>query len=244
MDLNEHLETEHAFSSAKYIKNIIYGGLDGIITTFSIIAAAVGANLDERYVIAMGVANLFADAISMGVGEYLSLSFENNYILSEKKKEENEFEKNRESEINELVELYEKEGLKKDDSKKIVNILASKPSYKPIFIKYMLQLELGLDIPDNNPKKSGLVTFISFMIFGSIPVLCYILLHVFEYGNYTLAFVINSVISLVSIFILGVLQSIITKQDILKCSLKLTLNGFIASSTAFLIGYGIEKLIV
>ena len=63
-----------------YVKNIIYGGLDGIITTFSIIAAAVGANLEMKTIIAMGVANLIADGLSMGLGDYLSSHFENKYI--------------------------------------------------------------------------------------------------------------------------------------------------------------------
>ena len=60
-DIKEHIEENHASQKAKYVKNIIYGGLDGIITTFSIIAAAVGANLEMKTIIAMGVANLIAD---------------------------------------------------------------------------------------------------------------------------------------------------------------------------------------
>ena len=58
MDIKLHLENHHAKSSAKYIKNIIYGGIDGIITTFSIIAACFGANLNIKYIIAMGFACL------------------------------------------------------------------------------------------------------------------------------------------------------------------------------------------
>ena len=50
INLNNHLEENHASQKAKYIKNIIYGGIDGIITTFSIIAAAYGANLQIKYI--------------------------------------------------------------------------------------------------------------------------------------------------------------------------------------------------
>ena len=57
--------------------------MDGIITTFSIIAAAVGASLDMKVIITMGVANLIADGISMGLGDYLSSTFEYKYIISE-----------------------------------------------------------------------------------------------------------------------------------------------------------------
>ena len=78
MDIKLHIESHHAKSSAKYIKNIIYGGIDGIITTFSIIAACFGANLSIKYVISMGVANLIADGFSMGFGDYISSFFEEN----------------------------------------------------------------------------------------------------------------------------------------------------------------------
>ena len=102
--IKEHIEENHASQKAKYVKNIIYGGLDGIITTFSIIAAAVGANLEMKTIIAMGVANLIADGLSMGLGDYLSSHFENKYINSEKEKEEYEYIHNRDYEIEELIE--------------------------------------------------------------------------------------------------------------------------------------------
>ena len=90
-DLKEHIEANHASKNAKYIKSIVYGGLDGIITTFSIIAAAVGASLEMKYIISLGIANLFSDGLSMGLGDYLSSHFENKYINSEKAKEEHEY---------------------------------------------------------------------------------------------------------------------------------------------------------
>ena len=86
MDIGSHLEIHHASSKAKYIKNVIFGGIDGIITTFSIIAACFGSGLEIKYILAMGFANLLADAFSMGFGDYISSFFETNYILSEAEK--------------------------------------------------------------------------------------------------------------------------------------------------------------
>ena len=54
MDIGSHLEIHHASSKAKYIKNVIFGGIDGIITTFSIIAACFGSGLEIKYILAMG----------------------------------------------------------------------------------------------------------------------------------------------------------------------------------------------
>lgn len=245
MDIRDHIEENHAGKSAKYIKNIVYGGLDGIITTFAIIAASVGANLNSKYIIAIGFANLFADGISMGLGDYLSSYFEHKYILSEKEKEEYEFNNNKDYEVQEMIELYKMEGFEEVDSKNIVDILISKPKYKNIFIKNMMKLELDLEVPDDNPeyKKEGLITAASFIIFGFIPVLTYLIFHLTSYGNYNAIFAINCVITIISLFSLGTVQAKITKQSWIRGGLLLTLHGTLASMVAYLFGWGIEKLL-
>lgn len=56
-----------------YIRDIVYGANDGIITTFAVVAGGTGGALTARTVIVIGVANLLADGISMGVGNYLAI---------------------------------------------------------------------------------------------------------------------------------------------------------------------------
>lgn len=56
----------------KYLSELVYGGIDGIVTTFAVVAASVGAGLDSAIVIILGLANLVADGFSMGVSAYLS----------------------------------------------------------------------------------------------------------------------------------------------------------------------------
>ena len=240
IDINLHLEDQHASENAKYVKNIIYGGLDGIITTFSIIAASVGAGLKMKIIIALGIANLIADGISMGVGEYLSTTFENKYIMSEKSKEEHEYEHNYNYEVEEMVELYKNEGLDEIDAKKIVDIYTSNDKYKPLFIKNMMSMELGLELSDDDPKINGLVTFIAFLIFGFVPIFFYIVFYYADYDEYTNIFIINCFITIITIFTLGIVQAKITKQPLIMSALKLTFNGVLASGLAFLIGWGIE----
>jgi len=247
MNIQEHLESHHAKQSAKYIKNIIYGGIDGIITTFSIIAACFGANLTIKIIISMGFANLIADGFSMGFGDYISSYFESNYILSEANKETIEYDNNHQYEVDEMVDLYSKEGIEKTDSKKIVDILISKPSYKPFFIKSMVLMELGLEIPGSNykyeNKKEALITFGSFLVFGLIPLLIYIISHWANYYNYNTIFILDCFITLLTISTLGYTQAVITKQSKLMGCIILTINGVISTSIAFIIGYGLEKIL-
>jgi VIT1/CCC1 family predicted Fe2+/Mn2+ transporter len=56
-----------------YIRDVIYGANDGIITTFAVVAGVTGGALSTHAVLIVGVANLFADGLSMGVGNYLSI---------------------------------------------------------------------------------------------------------------------------------------------------------------------------
>lgn len=70
-----------------FVKSLIFGGLDGIITTFAIVAAVAGSDMDTDVVILMGIANLLADGISMGLGDYLSEVAENNFVKKERERE-------------------------------------------------------------------------------------------------------------------------------------------------------------
>jgi len=56
-----------------YIRDLIYGANDGIITTFAVVAGVTGGSLSTGAILIVGVANLFADGLSMGVGNYLSI---------------------------------------------------------------------------------------------------------------------------------------------------------------------------
>lgn len=60
------------FNAKKYIRSIVYGGLDGIVTTFSMVASSNGAAIPTALLFIIGFANLIADALSMSVGDFLS----------------------------------------------------------------------------------------------------------------------------------------------------------------------------
>ena len=102
-----------------------------------------------------------------------------------------------------------------NDAIKIVTIL-DKEEYKNIFIDRMVNMELGLDVPNKDYKseikKQGLITFISFIIFGSIPIFIYIISYWSNYNNYNNIFYIDCFITLLTIINLGYYQAKITKN--------------------------------
>ena len=78
---------EHHHSSGKYLKSLVYGGLDGIITTFAVVAGVAGAALSSGVLLILGLANLIADGISMAIGDYLSSKAEKDFYSTEKERE-------------------------------------------------------------------------------------------------------------------------------------------------------------
>lgn len=74
------------------IKSVVYGGMDGIISTFAVVSGVAGAALDPTVVLILGFSNLFADGISMACGDYLSTRAKKDYERSHKLKIDKERE--------------------------------------------------------------------------------------------------------------------------------------------------------
>ena len=84
-----HEEPRGAVAIARhYIRDLIYGANDGLITSFAVVAAVSGGALSTRTVLIVGMANLLADGLSMGVGNYLSIRSHESALTAEGRPEE------------------------------------------------------------------------------------------------------------------------------------------------------------
>ncbi len=117
-DWQAHRRDAHAQSRLQeFLKQIVYGGNDGIVTTFAIVAGFAGASADGVAqiggvaVLVFGLANLFADAVSMGLGEFLSLRSQHDLYRSLRESELREIRQNPEQERLELFEILRQRGL-------------------------------------------------------------------------------------------------------------------------------------
>ncbi len=73
-----------------YVSEFVYGGIDGAVTTFAVVAGATGAGYDIRIILVLGFANLIADGFSMGVGSYLSTKSEQEVMVRDGESIKNE----------------------------------------------------------------------------------------------------------------------------------------------------------
>lgn len=92
---------------------------------------------------------IYPDALAMGVGEFLSSKAENEWILSERRRENWEMENYPEGEIAEMIDIYQERGMTHDDAKLVIETMAK---YKEFFVDVMMAEELALQVPDEDHK--------------------------------------------------------------------------------------------
>ncbi|MFW6231282.1 MAG: VIT1/CCC1 transporter family protein [Nanoarchaeota archaeon] len=220
-------------TAGNYIKSAVYGGLDGIITTFAVVAGVAGASLSSGVVLILGFANLIADGISMAVGDYLSTKAEQEYQKREREREEWEFDNYPEGEHKEMVELFEDRGLTHKESKQVIDIMAQ---HRRTFIDFMMVEELGILEDDENPVKNALVTLGSFLLFGFVPLITFVFSPLVPFFR-NHSFPVASVLTGLTLFGLGALKFKFTSRAWWKLGLEMLLVGGIAAAAAFGIGH-------
>jgi DNA damage-binding protein 1 len=178
----------------------------------------------------------------MGLGDYLSESAEIKYIRSERKKEMWEVENIPEMELSEMITIYKEKGVAQEDA---TTILSTMMKYKDLFVDHMMIMELGLQTPDpdDNPAKNGLVTFGSFVAFGSVPMWVYLVVWGTQYDDRQGAFGIACGFTAATMFLLGATQAKLTRQPIVMTGLSMMMNGCVAAAAAYLIGWGLDHAI-
>lgn len=216
-----------------YIKSMVYGGLDGIITTFAVVSGVVGASLPLSVVIILGFSNLIADGFSMAVGDYLSSKSENEYSEDQNLKRQKYILENYETEqvaaTNDLVQL----GYNQTDASSVIKIIVKD---KESFINFRLNIAPSEEHHEVNPLHNALVTFFSFAIFGLVPLLAYVVL-MFLPALEPYAFTIACILTGLTLFTLGITKSYITSTHTLKSGLEMLAVGGFAALVAYFIGF-------
>jgi len=225
-------EEKHTTGSGKYIKSIIYGGLDGTITTFAAVAGVAGAALSPGVVLIMGLANLAADGLSMSIGDYLSSKSESEYEAAERSREAWEVENYPDGEKRELREIYEARGMSSPDAAAVVDIIAKD---KEAWVDTMMVEELGIMPSDESPLKNALATFFAFATFGFLPIAAYVFalfVPALSHAQFPLACVLTGA----TLFGLGALKTSITGKNWLTSGLEMLVVGGVAAAAAYVIG--------
>jgi VIT1/CCC1 family predicted Fe2+/Mn2+ transporter len=222
-----------AGNKPNYVRDWVYGGIDGAVTTFAVIAGVVGAELSTGTIIILGFANLFADGFSMAASNYSGTKTEVDDLsrlrLIERKHIANEPDGERE----EVRQILTAKGLTGQSLEDAVSAITSN---EETWIATMLADEYGQPQVVRSPFVSGLSTFAAFMICGLVPLLPY--LFGVEDGFRTALAMTATVF-----FVIGAMKSLWSPQPWWRSGLETLVIGLLASSVAYAVGHFLKSLV-
>ena len=216
-----------------YLPDAIYGAIDGTVTTFAILAGAVGANLPARVIIILGIANLVADGFSMAAGNFTAVRTALQRAEHLRKIEERQIAKNPEGERSEIREIYRHKGFTGETLEAITKLVTSR---RGVWVDTMLAEEYGVTADGRSPWKAGVATYVGFLVAGALPLLPF----VFGADNSTQLAVIASALAF---FLTGSFKSRWGTQSWLVSGLETLAIGMVAAGFAYAIGDLIERLV-
>ncbi|MDD5110079.1 MAG: VIT1/CCC1 transporter family protein [Patescibacteria group bacterium] len=222
--------------SGAYLGNFILGANDGLVTTFAVVAGASGAKLTAAIVIIFGLANLLADGMSMGLGNYLGRRSELDYHRRQRQHEHDEVERFPGHEAQEVREAFQRWGFSGPRLEEAVQTITND---KKRWVDFMMRQELHIiENQPASPARQGLVTFAAFVAIGIIPILPY-----FVGLNGTRALWSSALLTAGSLFAVGASRSAITVQKWYWGGVQMLLVGGSAAAVAYLVGFVMERFV-
>lgn len=221
-----------------FLPEFVYGGIDGAITTFAVVAGATGADLNIPVVIILGFANLIADGFSMSVGNFFSTKASIDDYDKQKAMEYWEIENKRETEVEEVREVYRRKGFEGELLEQVVAVITAD---KEVWVDTMMKEELEMARDHKSPYHTAGMTFFSFLLIGFIPLAAYVFALLFDLSQEHL-FLYACILTGVALSIIGVLKSTVTGKNILQGVAETLLLGGVAAILAYAAGDVLENL--
>lgn len=211
-------------------RELVFGLEDGMVSTLGAITGIAVGTSNNLFIVLSGIVIAIVEAISMGIGTYLSTKSIRELNERKLKEEKNQIEGDIKMERQELFDIYVKDGWPKSFAKEMVQTASGN---KKLFFKEMISKELKINFDEvKNPIKGAIIMLLFYIIGGSLPVVPYFFL------NIPYSIILSIVVTLIGLFILGVVTSRFTKRNWLRSGLEV----FILAGLAALVGYAIGFL--
>ncbi len=222
----------------EYLGEFVYGGIDGIVTTFAVVAAVAGAGLDAGVVLILGFANLLADGLSMGVSAYLSESSEHDQYQKQRRGVVVLFEKGSERAVGSVRSALRKYGLKGKQLDETATTIAKDQDKA---VEFVLKEEHEMIPESRSAAVMGFVTYLAFILFGIIPLLAYLADYIFL--DLESPFLITSILAGFAFAFIGWMKSRVAHAPLGRSVLETIFLGAIAAGVSFIVGSWLEGLI-
>ena len=215
-----------------YLRDFIYGAIDGTVTTFAVVCAVEGAGWSAKIAVILGVANLIADGFSMGAGNFLGTRAERQLLNRARRREEHHIATIPEGEREEIRQIFADKGFSGKDLDRAVEIITSDPDQ---WVDTMLREELGLALQGPSPFRAAITTFGAFVIVGLVPLLAY-LLQVGAEIETSKAFVWSVILTGLAFFAVGTIKGRFVEQHWLIAGLETLGIGALAAGMSYVLG--------
>ena len=219
-----------AASESSHLGDFVLGGVDGAVTTFAIVAGSAGAGVSSGVALVLGIANVLADGLSMAAGNYLARRTETQRIEQIRQVEEMHIDEIPEGEREEIRQIFIRKGFEDALLDQIVEIITRDRNR---WIDTMLTEEWGLAIETISPIKSGVATFVAFLLAGLVPLLP---LFVLSAENTKSIFPICATMTATTFFLIGWFRGKVTAQKPIVAAVETLLLGGIAAGVAYAVG--------
>ena len=212
---------------ANYLRDWVFGGIDGAVTTFAIVAGVAGASLSTNIILILGAANLLADGFSMAAGNYSGVKAERDDYERLRRMELRHIAVAPEGEREEVRQIFAAKGFEGDDLERAVDVITS---CQERWVKVMLEEEHGAPKVERSALKAGMVTFAAFFICGAVPLLPFL------FGGAGNAMAIATVMTGLAFFGIGAMKSKWSTARWWLSGLETFAIGMVAAGAAYGVG--------
>jgi VIT1/CCC1 family predicted Fe2+/Mn2+ transporter len=225
-------EKRHRSVGGNAIRAAVLGGNDGLVSNFSLVMGIAGATVAQTGVLLAGIAGLLAGALSMALGEWISVKSSQELYENQMQLEMDELETNPEGERKELKLIYMAKGIPEDQAVKIVDDLKKD---KNLAHQVLVKEELGINAEElkGSAIEAALSSFFLFAIGAIIPVLPFMFLSGYQ------AIVLSTLLSAIGLFLIGAAITLFTGRNVWFSGFRQVIFGLAAAAVTF----GIGKLI-
>ena len=217
------------------IREVVFGGQDGLLSTMLLVTALAVGDLERTAVLIGGLAGALAGMISMATGAYLGAKAQRDLQKAEIEQEAKELDEHPGEELAELVVIYQQEGLSYQEAQGVADHIASD---KDLWLRTMVEKELGISPQlTSNPIKDALVMGAAFIVGAIIPVIPFF----FSKSGTAIGAAVGA--TLVALFVLGMGKGRIVQRSPVLQGLEILLVGAVAAAVGWGLGEGIPRVV-
>jgi vacuolar iron transporter family protein len=229
LDIGQHDDEPHADglnNRLNWLRAAVLGANDGIVSTAGLVVGVAGATSNRNAIVVAGVAGLAAGALSMGAGEYVSVSTQRDSEHALLEKERRELAEDPEEELAELADIYVGKGLSEGLALEVARELTEHDA-----LGAHAEAELGIDPDDlTNPWSAAWASMLSFTVGALLPLLTITLLP--QDGR--IWGTVGSVV--LALALTGFLSARFAEADIRRAIIRNVCGGVLAMGVTYLIG--------